>query len=217
MVRIIKICERCKKEISNNKKYCSYKCLGKSKQNKVNLICKRCGSIYNKKKSKITEFCSVSCKSKKFKINENYFNKITNEKIQTIGQILVIGYIKNYRTLILQSDYNTLLSVLKKLKSNHTITKSYRNLYRVNIFSKKLVDDLFDFISNNIQYSELPDLDFDILLEGIKDTHCYKDNVFILNSPKISKEISYRLNMRIKEMYYKDQSIGRMCREFKVY
>lgn len=61
-------CVECDKKFSSakpNTKYCSYECMGKSKQRTVTLICKECQSEYQKIPSlqHISKFCSIKCRN----------------------------------------------------------------------------------------------------------------------------------------------------------
>jgi len=134
-----------------------------------------------------------------------------------VGRLSVIGFIKDYRTIYLLSDLSTLRDILDRLKSDHRIERSERGLWKVIIFSEKLVSDLFPWIGGDLRITDFPGLDFGLVLEGIRQTHVFDGLEYRLQSSKIGLELGYRLGMKVDEVLYKDWVRGRIGREFRVY
>ena len=216
-----RVCSICFGPMSKrNKEFCSKKCMGESKKNLImkKYECKRCGEIYYRGSGlKPTTFCSKRCRSMVYNINHLYFSDITNDKIIMIGRLIVIGYIRDYRTIILQSSKEVLDDISKILDSDYEIVKSDRGLYRVTITSERMVSSLIGILCNDPMYQELPPYDFDLLISGIRQTHCYKDGIYTLNSSRVASELADRLGMRMRDRLYKDMSIGRTACEYLVY
>lgn len=203
-------CPTCGKEAKV--KYCSRDCANKAKKVNWECVCRRCGEkFYHNNKSYITlgrlKYCSQECKNRKFQLNESYFTEILkSEVLETFGQIIAIGQIKDYRTLKLYSNFETLSDINKKLNSNYKITKSSNKKYKLCIFSDKIVSDLISLgLSNNPLKQDVPRED---IWEGLKKTHCYKEIknycFFTTESSKIAAWVSDKFSTPITSKLYRD-------------
>jgi hypothetical protein len=163
------------------------------------------------------KYCSEDCKGRKWKINETYFEEITDDKLITLGQLIVTARIVDWRTIIILSDYSTLLDISDRLGSSYEITKSERDLFRIKIISHKLVMSLIQlgFVQNPL-YQDVPD----DLWEGIKKTHCYQVvdgvNVFKTDRSKVALWVSDRFGGEVITRTYKDKARGCMGCEWVV-
>ncbi len=199
---IKRYCKNCNKELSRkNGIYCTKECMIESCF--ITLNCIKCNKefIYHRINDDLdilkNRHCSKECQRRKNSLNENYFNEeLTNEKIIILGKIIVCGWHSNPKKLHIISDMNTINDINDKLGSDYKPKKSQDGLYHLIMFSEKLVNSLIILgLGNNPMYQELPFYDFDLLLEGIKQSHVYtnKDNIiYTLRSSRLALELSIR-------------------------
>ena len=193
-------------------KYCTRKCSNAAKSKSHELTCQSCGKIfYTNNKSYITlgrlKHCSHECKNRKYTFDENYFSgELTPEKLVTLGQIFATSFIADYRTIRLYSDKETLEDINLKLKSNYKIQKSNIHKWKMYIFSDKFVSDLQELGLQNFHLKQ--DIPREDLWEGLKKTHCYKEedgfSIFITEASKIALWVSDKFSAKIFTRLYKD-------------
>ena len=127
-------CSWCQSPIrlSKNKKYCSTQCFDNSRKSTYFKECRRCGNeflcknkAYERRGKAI--FCSNSCATRKYSINECFFDQIDNcEKAYWLGFIYADGYQDGYEMVInLNSKDESHLHKLKRaLNSEHPVCNS---------------------------------------------------------------------------------------------
>ena len=198
---------------------------GRKKGPPIELICEKCQKDfigYNRNFLKIGKhrFCSSTCKKQQYNIDYSYFSDIWSfeEKIFTLGQIVGCGFIVDYRIIRMFSDERTLTDICSKLGMNHPYRKSLNGLYRLEVCSERLVSELIRLgMSEGPFYQELFD---SRMLSGIMSTVVMEgDNrVFITESSKLAREVSYLSKGVMVEEWYKDvpRGGGFGCR-WKVY
>ncbi len=209
-------------EPTKNIKFCSKKCSASRYIKRHNLICQSCkkpfthNNIYDIKRGKM-KYCSEDCKGRKWKINETYFEEINTDKLITLGQLIVTARIVDFRTIIILSDYSTLLDISDKLESTYKIIKSERDLYRITIRSFKLVNSFIElgFVNNHF-FQDVPG----DLWEGLKRTHCYEVvdgvNIFKTDRSKVALWVCDRFGGKMVTRTYKDVARGCMGCEWVV-
>lgn len=148
-------CKFCGKEFKKTNKskniFCSKICSNKNKKVCYERTCKRCGkeftsnNIANIKRGKDI-YCSISCSSRKYKIDENFFNRIDNQvKAYVLGFIYSDGCLsKNGSEIIIKlhhKDFDILQRIKKEMASDHPINElnSYKNRQVSFRFSSKLI------------------------------------------------------------------------------
>jgi hypothetical protein len=219
-----KYCQTCQKPLRERKStYCSHACRTKSKQTII--ICQNCGNSFEihdawAVKNRGIKYCSDVCmnekKGRKYDIDESYFSDLNKGKIITLGQIICIGYIRNWRTITMISDFVTLTDINNKLSSNYKIVKSDRGLWRLEVISCKMVLDLIGLgLELNPMYQELPSYDWELLLEGMKKTHVYGDG-WVFRSFRLAQEVKFRLGGEIVSQYWRDVHKDWMFWEWRI-
>lgn len=201
------ICQICQKPTKSEKsKFCTLECyyiyrrgLGQE------CICENCGKKYVVKNSAYLKLgrmkhCSNECKNRKHSCDESYFRgEMTQEKLITLGQIIATGHIGSSNKVKVFSDIETLENIKDKLSSTYPVIKSTRGLYRVNFKSYRLVTDLLELGLTHNKLSQ--DVPRDDLWEGMKQTHCYKEDgdicIFTTESSKISKWIQDKFSTEV--------------------
>lgn len=205
-------CLNCEKLIHPKKKYCNKVCFTEHRQ--INLKCENCGKDFHvndawRVKQGKVKYCSEECKKRRYKINSHYFDELDLEKLITLGQIITIGHIVDYRTLVFVSDLVTIECIGNKLGSTYEISTSTLGLYRLEVRSIWLVGRLVELgMLSNCLYQDVPD----DLWEGIKRTHCYGMdegiNVFRSERSRISLWVRDKFGGEVVTRMYKDQSRG---------
>jgi len=173
--------------------------------------------MYDIKRGKM-KYCSEACKLRKYNINDNYFTGVLDgDKRITLGQILCIGEIVDWRTIKMFSSFGVLEDISRKIGSEYPIEKSDKGLYRITIRSVQMVRDLVELgmVSNGL-YQDVPDE----LWEGIKRTHCYSMedglNVFRSDRSRISLWVMDKFGGEMVTRTYKDSFKGIMGCEWVV-
>jgi len=211
-------------EPTQNKVFCSRKCSATRYIKRHNLICQNCGksfthnNMYDINRGKM-KYCSEACKTRRYHLNESYFTPpLTHDKKITLGQIITIGEIVDYRSIKMFSDLATLEDINNKLESTYKIKKSDKGLYRLDILSEKMVLDLVRLgLGNKALYQDVPD----DLWDGIKRTHCYmvaEDgvSVFRTDRSKVALWVCDRFGGKIDCQTMKDMYKGIMVCEWVV-
>jgi len=193
-------------------KYCSRDCFHKSKIRRHECVCQSCGkTFYTNNKSYIRlgrlKHCSDECKNRKYSFNEDYFSgELSSEKLETLGQIIAIGQIKNFRTVKLLSNKETLDDINKKLDSNYKLQKLKDNKWKFYIHNEKFVSDLLSLGLTNFPLKQ--DVPRNDLWDGLKKTHCYRDEEgfksFVTNSSKIANWIKDKFKAEIFTRMYNE-------------
>lgn len=146
-------CKFCNTEFIRSSKtkniFCSKSCANKSRKVEYIRICKWCGgefksnNIANIKRGRDV-YCSTSCSTRKYNIDENYFDAIdTQNKAYILGFIYADGCLsKNKSEIIIKLHHKDedILNIIKsELKSEHPIKRitSYKNHQSVFSFSSK--------------------------------------------------------------------------------
>ncbi len=152
---IYKTCNICNCDFEfakgQREKYCSTVCHAESRKSKYEKKCEYCNNSFilrNKayERRGSGRFCSQSCATRKFSVNENYFKKIdTEQKAYWLGFIYADGHNSGYELIInLQnSDAAHLYEFRKQINSEHPIkprSDGRTTNYRVN--SLKMCTDL---------------------------------------------------------------------------
>ena len=174
--------------------------------------------MYDIKRGKM-KFCSKACKTRKYHLEHSYFSgPLTPEKKITLGQIITIGEIVDYRFIKMFSDLTTLEDINSKLNSTYKIKKSDKSLYRLDILSEQLVLDLIELgLTDKGLYQDVPD----DLWEGLKKTHCYSVaddgvNVFKIDRSKVALWVRDKFGGKIDCVTSKDMYKGVMMCEWVV-
>jgi hypothetical protein len=148
-------CRFCNGEFIKSSKskniFCSKLCANKSRKVEYIRFCKRCGeeftsnNIANINRGKDI-YCSSSCSSRKYDINEHYFDKIdTQNKAYILGFIYADGCLsKNKSEVIIKLHHKdeNILNIFKyEMKSEHPIKRitSYKNHQSSFRFSSKKI------------------------------------------------------------------------------
>ena len=171
--------------MSNKSKniFCSIECSNKSKIKEYNRICEYCGKnfiVHN-----IAEinrggnrFCSSSCSSRKYYVNESYFDKIDNQnKAYILGFIYADGCLSKKNELIIKlhhKDNDILEKIKEDMDSENNIfdviqkDRDLQRCFRVN--SKKIINSLKNIgLTNNKTFIiEFPDLDKEFIRHFIR-------------------------------------------------
>lgn len=215
-------CQACGKP-TRNIKFCSHKCSASRYIKRHSLVCQKCGrsfthnNMYDIKRGKM-KFCSEACRLRKYNIDDNYFNlPLDDEKRITLGQMLVVGEIVDWRTIKMFSSLEVLEDIRRKIGSEYSIDKSDKGLCRMTIRSVQMVCDLVELgMVKNGLYQDVPD----DLWEGIKRTHCYGMddglNVFRSERSRISLWVSDKFGGEMVTRTYKDSYKGIMSCEWVV-
>ncbi len=180
-------CNFCKKSfrMSNKSKniFCSIECSNKSKIKEYSRICEYCGKnfiVHN-----IAEinrggnrFCSSSCSSRKYYVNESYFDSIDNQnKAYILGFIYADGCLSKKNELIIKlhhKDNDILEKIKKDMDSENNIfdiiqkDRDLQRCFRIN--SKRIIDSLKDIgLTTNKTFTiEFPDLDKEFIRHFIR-------------------------------------------------
>lgn len=198
------ICQTCKKESKN--KFCSLDCYYIYRRSIVHeCVCETCGKSFTVKNGAYIRLnrmrhCSHECKNRKKTCNEDYFKgELTQDKLITLGQIMVTGQLEGRNELKIFSDIETLEDIKRKLNANYSIIKSDKGLHRVNFTSQRLVGDLLDLgLTHNKLKQDIPR---DDLWRGMKKTHCYKEEgdicTFTTESSKISRWVEDKFSTKV--------------------
>jgi hypothetical protein len=165
------------------------------------------------------KFCSEGCKKRRYHLDESYFSDpLTTDKKITLGQIITIGEIVDYRFIKMFSDLTTLEDINSKLGSTYKIKKSDKGLWRLDILSEKMVLDLVRLgLGDKPLYQDVPD----DLWDGIKKTHCYSVaddgvNVFRTDRSKVALWVRDKFGGKIDCVMGKDMYKGIMVCEWVV-
>lgn len=199
-----KECLICKKSYHpkyNTQKYCSYSCMGIAQTSTYEKECLRCGKnfvLHNKayEKRGNGNYCSVKCATRKFAVDESYFEKInTFNKAYWLGFLFADGY-NNYNEITINlhsKDIGHLEKFKNTLSSEHKIKRhSSRNIATFRITSNKMGEDLYALgcIRNkslimdkpkNIEEEFLP-----AFIRGYFDGDGYVSDVNISNGAQLS-------------------------------
>ena len=213
------------------KKYCSIPCRDKIKFHPI--ICQKCNKEFIIKdnwkcKNENPKYCSDECKRRKWDINSNYFDNLTQEKIITLGQLITTCHIVDYNTIIIQSDESTMLDISNKLESAYKSVPAQLGLIRQKIISHKLVVRLTELgFQKRYLFQDVPLLDGDLiesdksLWEGLKLTHSYSlvdgVNVFKTERSKVALWVRDRFGGKSITNTYKDLTRGVMACEWIVF
>ena len=213
-------------EPTKNIKFCSRKCSASRYIKRHNLICQNCGkhfthnNMYDIKRGKM-KFCSEACKTRRYRLDESYFTPpLTNDKLITLGQIIGIGEIVDYRFIKMFSDLTTLEDINRKLGSTYKIRKSDKGLWRLDILSEKMVLDLVELgVVSKPLYQDVPHYDF--MWEGLKRTHCYSVaedgvNVFRTDRSKVALWVRDKFGGKMECVMGKDMYKGVMMCEWVI-
>jgi hypothetical protein len=128
-------CNFCKKEFTKTSRtknlFCSKQCANSSRIVEHKRTCERCGKNFvchniadiNRGKAK---FCSVSCSTRKYSFDENYFNNIdTPNKAYILGFLYSDGCVSKKETEMIiklhNKDKNILEKIKVEMKSEHPI------------------------------------------------------------------------------------------------
>jgi hypothetical protein len=207
-------CPTCGKEAKV--KYCSRDCANKAKKVNWECVCQVCGKTFYHKNAAYNRLgrmktCSEGCKNRKYTFDENYFSsELTEEKLITLGQIIAIGTIINFRTVRLISDRKTLEDLNLKLNSNHKLANTQNGQLKINIFSDQFTADLQRLgLIKGPHYQDVPRED---LWEGISRTHCFVEekyeNVFTTKSSKIAHWVRDKFDGEIFTRIYREIEEG---------
>jgi len=206
-------CLNCQKPCNN--KYCSRECFSEHKS--TNLICHTCrkefkvNDKWRVKQGKV-KYCSEECRKRRYEINSHYFDNLTEDKLITLGQIIVCGHIVDYRTFQIISDEKTIFEISDKLDSTYPIEGAHSGLCRLDITSVRLVSRLIELgVVNSCLYQDVPHYDF--MWEGLKRTHCYEVaddgvNVFRCNRSKIALWVCDRFSGKMVTRTFKNSHKG---------
>lgn len=138
-------------QLSKQKYFCSQKCFNESKKSTYYKQCKRCGKdflcinkAYERRGS--AKFCSRSCATRKYSVNEHFFDEInTNEKAYWLGFLYADGY-QNGKEIVINlkiSDQEHLNNFKKILQSEHPLKEYHSiNVVSLRIGSIKLCESL---------------------------------------------------------------------------
>ena len=164
-------------------------------------------------------YCSDNCKKRLYKVNQSYFKTITFEVIKTIGVIFCCGWHSDFRTLHVVTSYDMLVEIMRRMGSDYKITKSDRGLYQVEIRSEEIISDLIEMgLTREPMINELPSYDFEIMLEGIRESHVMGEGgVMRFDSSRIAWEVAWRKGLGVMSETFKDNSIGRLSIVYKVF
>lgn len=137
----------------NTQKYCSYSCMGVAQTSTYEKECLQCGKVFilhNKayeNRGKGT-YCSVKCATRKFAVNESYFEKINSfNKAYWLGFLFADGYNRYSEiTINLHSkDIQHLEKFKNALSSEHKIRQHpSRNIATFKFRSLKMGKDLYN-------------------------------------------------------------------------
>lgn len=215
-------CLNCQKPCNN--KYCSRLCFSEHKS--TNLICHTCrkeftvNDKWRVKQGKV-KYCSEECRKRRYEINSHYFDgHLTEDKLISLGQIIVCGHIVDYRTYQIISDERTILDISDKLGSTYPLEVADRGLFRIEIISVRLILRLIELgVVSKALYQDVPHYDF--MWEGLKRTHCYmvaEDgvNVFRTDRSKVALWVSDRFGGKMECVMGKDMYKGVMMCEWVV-
>lgn len=179
------------------------------------LVCQTCQKtfyVYNSfyVNTRPIRFCSSSCGRRKIKVNEDYFETITDENLHTFGQVIATSFVSDYRDIIIKSDQSTLEKIQTALQSNYKARPADLGKFQVKISSDKMVNFLLSHgLSTNKYFQEFPPYD---ILTGLLDTDCYKkvDGVQTFRTPssKLALEVCYLVGGEIITETYKDVPKG---------
>jgi hypothetical protein len=219
------ICVNCGEKCEIYKKYCSKKCRDDFKANRLN--CQTCGKEFIVRdkwrlNNHDVKYCSQECNLRKFKINSNYFDEITPEKIITLGQLIIACHIVDYNTLVMQSSPEIMLELSNKLGSTYKTVIAHSGLVRQKITSHKFVIKLIELgFQYRKLYQDVPQFDNDLLWEGLKRTHSYSlsddgVNVFKTDLSKVALWVCDRFGGKMVSNGYKNYSKGIMGCEWVV-
>ena len=159
----------------------------------------------------------IGSKSRKKKINEDFFTNIdSSEKAYILGWVLSDGYVNKYKLTFCIKDVEILHIIKEKLESEHKISKSIyfdkrqnKSYYRyfLQITSKKIVNSLndlgiFQSKSFNVKLPKInPEFHSDII-RGIFDGDGY---VGVKKNKKDEK--SLRFSLIVTETMFNDMTL----------
>ena len=161
--------------------YCSTPCLREKVENPHNLTCKSCGKQFYYPNLKDIRYgriqhCSSECLHRKNRIDYNYFDIIDDDKLYTLGQMIINCniYEKDYLSIV--SDEKTLLDISRKINCTRNLTdtnfigrdKEYK---RLRLDDYRFVFKLIDMgIHEDMSYQEFPPYKWQPILEGMMST-----------------------------------------------
>ena len=195
------ICEKSYHPKYNTQKYCSYSCMGIAQTSTYEKECIQCGKVFilhNKayEKRGKGKYCSAKCGTRKFSVDETYFEKInTFNKAYWLGFLFADGY-NNYNEITINlhsKDTEHIEKFRTALSSKHKIKKHpTRNIVTFKIGSNKIGKDLHNLgcIRNkslvmdkpkNIEEKFLP-----AFIRGYFDGDGYVSDVNIANGARFS-------------------------------
>ncbi len=207
----MKNCPNCNKE-TTNPKYCSIECYYDARRKIIyERVCPVCNKTFTFKNGAYARlqrmrYCSHECKNRKYIFDESYFSgELTPEKLVTLGQMVACAEFEYQVEVKIFSNLETLNDIQNKIGSNYKPVKSDGDLWRVNLKSKKLLNDLADLgVVGDKLYQDVPRED---LWEGLKSTHCYKEEegmcIFQTNSSKISRWIEDKFGGQVVTKVYR--------------
>lgn len=131
-------------------KFCSTICHNISKKSTYTKECIKCGKSFILNNRAYEDrgggiFCSVSCKSRKYNVNENFFENIDDEiKAYWLGFLMGDGYQNGYEIVVnlSEKDVEHLYYFKKHIDSEHPINNNVKNTASLRIGSKKLCESL---------------------------------------------------------------------------
>jgi hypothetical protein len=131
-------------------KYCSIKCHTESQKSTYTKTCLRCGKKFILKnrayeKRGKGKYCSSSCSSRKYVVNEKYFLNIDSEqKAYWLGFIAGDGYNSGYELVMRlnKKDANHLEAFRTAIEADHQIKFVPNNIAAIRIGSKSLCQSL---------------------------------------------------------------------------
>lgn len=200
-------CFHCGKIKPNpNAKFCTMECYYEYRRSIIYIrTCPVCNKEYSFKNGAYArlgrmKYCSNQCKNRKYIFNEEYFyGELDSEKLKTLGQLVVCTDFYEYPIINFTTDEKTLNDIQTKLGMNHKQMSTEFKLKKIKFKSQKLFDSLLDLgIIGDRFYQDVPR---DDLWEGLKSTHCYKEEgdicTFQTESSKVSRWIQDKFNTEI--------------------
>jgi hypothetical protein len=214
----MKNCLNCGKE--NKYDYCSGECMRAKVENPNMVKCKTCEKYFYHPKLKDIRygrivFCSYECNTILNKLDTYYFKELTDEKLYTLGQMMIHFNVSDIDVLSIVSDEETIKDICNKIKikrirmvpTNLIGNGEYKRLY---IEERKFIYNILGLgITKNMTDQEFPILKWEPIVEGMKSTGFFKKsetgNYLTLFSSKLALQISDFLGGKIYTKMERDE------------